>query len=124
MDNKLIEAAWEAREKAYPWKSGTKVGCAIKGSGGDIFVGWNVEGLWMSSIHAEVCAVLQLAGAGQRGVEIVIVADCKRFTACGACVDWLVQFCEPFAEVTSGRGGMDGYTILVLNDLYPMYPKQ
>lgn len=124
MDNELIEAAWAAREKAYAWKSGTKVGCAIRGSDGDVFTGWNVEGRWMTSVHAEVCAVSQLAGSYQTGIKIAIVADAKNFTPCGACLDWLIQFCDPKSTIVVGnlehRNGQDAF---VLKDLYPLYPR-
>ena len=53
----LLAAAWVAREAAYPHKSGTKVGCAIRTTTGAVYYGWNVEGLWMTSIHAEVSAI-------------------------------------------------------------------
>jgi len=58
-----------------------------------------VEGLWMTSIHAEVCAVLQLAGLDEMGTTIVIVTDAKFFTPCGSCLDWLWQFCWKSAPV-------------------------
>ncbi len=125
MAKTLMEAAWEARECAQVRPTGTKVGCAILGSGGKIYAGWNIEGLWATSIHAEVCAITQLAGSGEKGIEIAIVADTKNFTPCGACLDWLIQFCEPDALVTMGNmENREGHTTLVLQDLYPMYPQR
>lgn len=122
MDNKLVEAAWLARDKAHPWKSGTKVGCAIEGASGGIFRGWNIEGLWMTSIHAEVCAITQLVGTGQKGIKIAIASECSMFTPCGACLDWLMQFCEPTATIIIANRGTERR--LQLGSLYPCYPKQ
>lgn len=48
----LIKLAWEARKNAHPHKSGTKVGCVIQTDSRNIYPGWNIEGLWMTSLHA------------------------------------------------------------------------
>lgn len=119
----LIEIAWKAREKAYPWKSGTKVGCAIQSDAGTIFLGWNIEGLWMTSIHAEVCAISQLAGTKERGIEIAIVAETNSFTPCGACLDWLAQFCSEDARVFI-QGKDRVIREYRLNKLFPIMPRQ
>ncbi len=125
MDKELMDAAWAARERSYQYRPGTKVGCAIKGSCGDIFRGWNIQGQWMTSIHAELCAISQLVGSQQSGVAIAIASDARHFTPCGACLDWLMQFCEASATIVIGttedRYG-DGE--LILKDLYPLYPSR
>ena len=122
MNRNLIESAWIARANARPWKSGTMVGCAIKGNDGGIFVGWNIEGLWQTSIHAEVCAIAQLAGTAQKGRTIVIASECENFTPCGACLDWLIQFCEPEAIliIVNRKSTRE----MKLSELYPDYPRQ
>ncbi len=94
MDNEsvLIRMAWKARENAFSWKSGTKVGCAIWTKNDKILQGWNIEGLWMTSIHAEVTAITQLMPLNQKIKMMAIVAETKMFTPCGACLDWIFQF--------------------------------
>jgi len=117
----LLKMAWLAREDAYAWKSGTKVGCAIECEGGFV-TGWNVEGLWMTSIHAEVLATAQLAGLGVKGKRIAIVSDTSFFTPCGACLDWLVQFCDWDAEVIiQNRQTTSQY---ILGEMIPNYPRR
>lgn len=117
----LLEKAWGAREFAHPWKSGTKVGCALETNLG-VSLGWNIEGLWMTSIHAEVSAVARLR-PGERIRNIAIVAKTKFFTPCGACFDWLVQFAEPNCTIVI-QGNDKQIHKFQLRELYPLYPKQ
>ena len=119
----LLTRAWEVRELAYPWKSGTKVGCAIEDEQGNVAVGWNIEGLWMTSIHAEVCAIKELVAWKTKGVKVAIVSDTHHFTPCGACLDWLFQFCVVDAEIIiQSKAGET--TVYKLSELCPHYPKQ
>jgi len=120
--NRLEAAAWSAREKAYPWKSGTKVGCAIQVTSGAIFVGWNVEGLWQTSIHAEVSAVSRIGDSEEKIVDVVIASECDNFTPCGACLDWLMQFSTLTTRLIVAK--RTSRKVFVLADLYPSYPKQ
>lgn len=122
-DEELLEMAWHYRDSANPWKSGTKVGCAIQAEGGCIVGGFNIEGLWMTSIHAEVVAITRLAEIGQKGVNVAIVAETEQFTPCGACIDWLVQFCTSDCDIIIQNKHKD-ITKYKLKDLYPNYPKQ
>ncbi len=120
-DLELLQKAWEAREKAYPWKSGTKVGCAIETESGDVIVGWNIEGLWQTSIHAEVCAITQLQG--RKGIKVAIVANTEFFTPCGACIDWLMQFCKKVTVVVIQNKRRE-INKFFLTELAPHYPCQ
>lgn len=121
--NDLILEARRARDKAIPWKSGVYVGCAIKTSSGYIVHGWNIEGLWQTSIHAEVCAITQLAPLGERGMEIAISCpNSTFFTPCGACIDWLWQFCDHEAVIEiETKNEIFRFT---LKELMPHYPRQ
>lgn len=123
MYQKLLDKAWEARESAYPWKSGTKVGCAIETQTGDIVEGWNMEGLWMTSLHAEVCAITKLKPTMGKGMQVAIVSKTTNFTPCGACIDWLMQFCVPEAIILIENKDrvVKQYS---LDELMPHYPKQ
>ena len=118
----LLKMAWQARNNAYPWKSGTKVGCAILTEGGLIKTGWNIEGLWMTSIHAEIVAISQIVVTKQKIKTIVVVAETKMFTPCGACLDWLFQFATKDTMVI-----IDNHKEIKefhLNELMPHYPIQ
>lgn len=130
-DEELLKQAWEWREFAYAWNSGTKVGCAIFTKTSHIVGGFNIEGFWMTSIHAEVSAIIQLLSYPlvtyspniDKGVKVAIVSNTKHFTPCGACCDWLFQFCVPDAVVLiqNNEGKTTKYH---LKDLMPHYPRQ
>jgi len=96
---RLLDIAWKAREMAYAWKSGTKVGCAIEATNGQIVCGWNIEGLGMTDLHAEAVAISQLVPLQSKGIRVAVVANTTHFTPCEACVDWLVQFCDSNATI-------------------------
>lgn len=123
-DEELLKKAWKWREYAQAHKSGTKVGCAILTKGNHIAGGFNVEGLWMTSIHAEVAAIIRLlADTLEKGVRIAIVSNTEHFTPCGACCDWLFQFCltDAIVLIQNDKGEYSSYK---LKELMPYYPKQ
>jgi len=122
-DIELLDNAWKAREYAYPWNSGVKVGCAIRAETGQIVQGWNIEGLWMTSIHAEVCAITQLIKIKTKGIAVGIVSDTKYFTPCGACLDWLFQFCNLDSLILIQNRDRKIYRFRLKN-LCPEYPKK
>jgi cytidine deaminase len=119
----LLSEANLAKMTSYAWKSQTAVGCAILTDTGRIVTGANIEGLWMTSIHAEVSAITKMDLNRERIQAIAIVADCERFTPCGACLDWLMQFsqenCAIYIRCKDGRI----WESKVFN-LYPNYPKK
>ncbi len=119
---KILETAWKAREKAYAWKSGTQVGCAIEAANGQIVCGWNIEGLWMTSLHAEVVAISQLVPLQSKGVTVAIVANTCCFLPCGSCIDWLVQFCDSNASIIIQN--KEQTWEYKLQELMPHYPQQ
>jgi len=120
----LLEIAWGARGSAWPWKSGTKVGCAIECSDGSIVVGSNIEGLWMTSIHAEVSAITKVVEKKQLAVKVAIVAKTKSFTPCGACLDWLMQFSTKDCLVITENKQGEIREYRLREDLCPNYPEQ
>lgn len=124
---KLMEEADKALAGSHPWVSGTRVGCAIIAECQDgtvqTFSGANIEGQWMTSIHAEVSALSRMVnGGGRRILEVAIVApQCERFTPCGACLDWLMQFSDKKTVLLSlGKdGAVKRYYV---SEMYPQYP--
>lgn len=119
-ENKIIKCAWEAREYAYAWKSGTKVGCAILTIKNNIVRGYNIEGLWMTSLHAEVVAITHLVMTKQKIKAIAIVAETKMFTPCGACLDWIYQFSNNSTQIFIDN--KKEIKMFKLNELMPFYP--
>lgn len=122
-DALLLENAWLTREFAQPWKSGTKVGCVIETNTGDVLRGWNLEGLWMTSIHAEVSAIAKLLPHSGKIKRVVIVAETSNFTPCGACLDWLFQFADKDCTVITQNKDRE-IRKYKLAELCPHYPIQ
>lgn len=104
--NKLVDQAKAAAEKAYAPYSGYRVGAALLCSDGIVFTGCNVENASYSlSICAERNAVFQAVCAGHRDLEaIAIYVDSdKLFPPCGACRQVLAEFNPRIRVIYSNR---------------------
>ena len=94
-DDKLVEEARAARERAYAPYSKFKVGAALRTKSGKIFRGGNVENVSYSiTICAERSAGVAAIAAGELDwEELVVVADTERpTTPCGTCRQFLAEF--------------------------------
>jgi cytidine deaminase len=101
-DNRLVEGARAAREKAYAPYSNFKVGAALRTRSGKVFYGVNVENVSIGlTICAERSAAVAAITAGERDWEsIAVVADTELpTTPCGACRQFLVEH-NPRLKVT------------------------
>ena len=121
----LAKAAWDVRERSHV-VGPTRVGCAVLGANGQIYTGCNVEHRFRShDVHAEVNALTTMIAQGCKSVRAVfIAAERDRFTPCGACMDWIMQFadegdCVVLAQATLG-GEISSY---LATQLMPFYPR-
>ena len=99
---KLIQAAMEARSRAYAPYSRFAVGAALLTKGGKTFTGCNVESASYSpTTCAERVAVLKAVSEGERGFSMIAViggpahmAGCvEEFAApCGVCRQLIYEF--------------------------------
>src|SRR4051812_31272890 len=100
-EENLIIAAKEVRENAYAPYSNFRVGAALLGKSGKVFVGCNVENIsFRLTICAEQAAIANALSAGEKEFQkIVVVADTTHpVMPCGGCRQTLAEF-DPELEV-------------------------
>ena len=121
---RLARAAWEVRNRAHLY-GGTAVGAAAMALGGNIFTGCNVEHRFRShDVHAEVNAISTMVANGQKQlVAILVAAERKRFTPCGACLDWIFEFGGPDCKVAYQSKQAGQIEIVHAHELMPLYPE-
>jgi cytidine deaminase len=115
----LVDAARDARARAYAPYSGFAVGAAVL-AGGEVFSGCNVENAsYGLTICAERAAVVAAIGAGKRTIEAVAVvsADATPTAPCGACRQVLHEFGPDMQVIMAGTGGT---VVRALSELLPL----
>jgi len=91
----LLDQARAAREKAYARYSGFKVGAAVRGASGRVYVGCNVENAaYPEGTCAETGAIAAMVAAGEAALtEVAIIADSPApISPCGGCRQRLAEF--------------------------------
>lgn len=105
-DNKLIDAASDARRLAYAPYSGFQVGAALATSAGKIYTGCNVENVSLGlTICAERSAIATAIAQGDKDfVAIAVVtAGKKPAVPCGACRQVMAEF-NPSMKIIAATG--------------------
>lgn len=107
----LRKAATEVRENAYVPYSGFKVGAAIKGASGAVYVGCNVENAaYPEGTCAEAGAIAAMVAGGETEIaKVLVIADSPLpVSPCGGCRQKLAEFSAPDTPVILAT--MDGKT--------------
>ncbi|MFQ5528308.1 MAG: cytidine deaminase [Thermoanaerobaculia bacterium] len=94
----LLEAATEARKRAYCPYSNFPVGAAVRTRGGSILIGCNIENRTFGlTVCAERVAVHSAVALGHREVvAVAVVTDTHPPSApCGQCREVLTEFARP-----------------------------
>lgn len=124
----LINAAIEARKKAYAPYSGFKVGAALLTSDENIITGCNVENASYPACNcAERTAIYKAITMDKKSFEaIAIIAgreaeDIKDYTSpCGVCRQVLREFVEPGKFKVIMAKSPDDYKVATLEELLPL----
>lgn len=110
-DAGLANAACAARLNSYSPYSGFRVGAALLGASGKIYLGTNVENASFGlSNCAERTAVFRAVADGERAfTAIAICADGIQPTPpCGACRQVLLEFGPDIRVILAGENGSEG----------------
>ena len=98
----LFQAAKAVQQRAYVPYSRFRVGAAIRGAGGGLFVGCNVENAaYPVGSCAEAGAIAAMVAAGEtRIAELVVIGDGDGLCSpCGGCRQRIREFAAPDALV-------------------------
>ena len=119
--DQLLEQAREAQKRAYAPYSKFRVGAALQGASGKIYLGCNIEN---ASYRVTTCAE-------QSALSVAVVAGEKKFTRlalvadspdpaspCGACRQALVEFAPDLEVYSVSRTGAEQHRNM--NELIPM----
>lgn len=107
---RLLNAAWGARDLAYAPYSNFSVGAALLAEDGRIFLGCNVENISYGLTNcAERVAIGAAVAAGVRRFSAVaVVAETKLpISPCGACRQVLAEFRVPRVILANREGRLE-----------------
>jgi cytidine deaminase len=117
---KLLEAAANARKKAFAPFSDFCVGAAVETKEGKFFTGCNIESAsYGLTVCAERVAIWKAVSEGEKEfTNIAVVADTKELTPpCGACRQIIWEFC---GDVPVTFSNLEGKTETVqMSELLP-----
>lgn len=114
----LLEHARQARERAHAPYSHYRVGAALLGRSGRIYIGCNVENaVYPLSTCAERTAVVKAVSEGEREFVALAVVTENGGTPCGACRQTLREFAEDLIILIGDAAGH--YRQTTLSQLLP-----
>ena len=117
---KLIDAATMARERAYAPYSNFQVGAAVETENGDIYIGCNVESAsYGLTVCAERVAIWKGISCGEkRFSQIAVVVDTEDLPPpCGVCRQIIWEFCGDVPVILSNLHGKT--ETIMMSELLP-----
>ena len=123
-DKELLLLAVEARELAYAPYSNHRVGAALVGKSGKIYLGCNVENAAYTPTNcAERTAIFKAVSEGEREFSAIAVVGgmgdslSALCAPCGVCRQVLAEFCDPDMKIVMGTP--ENITVSTLKELLP-----
>lgn len=121
-DLQLLECALQAREKSYSPYSGFRVGAALLGKSGRVYLGCNVENAAYSVTNcAERTALFKAVSEGETQFTAIAIVGGKGeqvqplCAPCGVCRQALAEFCDGDLRIVLGtKERLQVYTLAQL----------
>jgi cytidine deaminase len=110
----LLSAARDVRSHAFAPYSSFKVGAAVMGASGRIYVGCNVENAtYGATICAERAAICSMVASGEsRLLAVAVYTEAEpAATPCGICRQVIAEFAEDAPIVVANASGQTVYSI-------------
>lgn len=117
----LAQKAEEAKGRARAPYSGFRVGAALLGKSGQIYMGCNLENLSLSlSLCAERIALIKALSEGEKEFEtLALTSDAfEPVTPCGACRQMLFEY-APAVKIISWGQDQDKVILTNIQELLP-----
>ena len=118
----LLDAAQQARARAYAPYSSFPVGAAVRTAGGHIYAGCNVENASSGlTVCAERVAIWKAVSEGERELVALAVVTEPGSPPCGACRQVMSEFAEDMPVLVADTSGQAWLTTLghLLPDAFP-----
>ena len=123
-DLELLMKAIEARAFAYAPYSDHKVGAALVGKSGKVYLGCNVENAAYSPTNcAERTAIFKAVSEGEREFTAIAIVGglgdklSEVCAPCGVCRQVMAEFCDPDMKIVMGTP--DKLVVSTLAELLP-----
>ena len=107
----IVQAAIEARKKAYAPYSKYLVGAAVRSKSGKVFPGVNIENAaYPSTICAERTAIFSAVANGERDFDMIAVVTENGGYPCGGCRQVMAEFALDMLVVIADSEGKVHHT--------------
>lgn len=124
-DRALMELAYKARKASYSPYSGFRVGAALLGESGNVYLGCNVENAAYTPTNcAERTAFFKAVSEGELSFSAIAIVGGKGeepaeiCAPCGVCRQVMAEFCDGDFRVIMGN--LDRIEIKTLKELLPL----
>ncbi len=119
---KMLDLAYEARDRAYAPYSNYKVGACLVTKAGKIYQGCNIENASFTPTNcAERTAFFKAVYDGEREFEAIAVVgtgDAPSFP-CGVCRQVMAEFCDKDFVVITANADRSEVVVCELKDMLP-----